>query len=59
MIVTDRQGNRISFGRATGRFFSRYISILSLLIGYLIQPFTRKRQALHDKIAGMLVVRKQ
>lgn len=59
MIVTDRQGNRISFGRATGRFFSRYISILSLLIGYLIQPFTRKRQALHDKIAGTLVVRKQ
>jgi uncharacterized RDD family membrane protein YckC len=26
-------------------------------VGYLIQPFTAKRQALHDIVAGTLVVR--
>jgi uncharacterized RDD family membrane protein YckC len=57
IVVTDLAGNRISFGRATGRYFARYITFLTLGIGYLIQPFTAKRQALHDKIAGTLVIR--
>jgi len=55
--VTDLEGRRISFGRATGRFFGKWISQALLLIGYLIQPFTRRRQALHDLLAGTLVVR--
>jgi uncharacterized RDD family membrane protein YckC len=57
MAVTDLGGNRISFGRATRRFFSSYVSVILLGLGYLIQPFTAKRQALHDIIAGTLVVR--
>ncbi len=56
--VTDMQGNRISFGRATGRFFGKAISGLLLLIGYLMQPFTERKQALHDIMAGTLVVKK-
>jgi uncharacterized RDD family membrane protein YckC len=56
MAVTDPRGNRISFGRATGRYFARFLSGLLLGLGYLIQPFTAKRQALHDMIAGTLVV---
>jgi uncharacterized RDD family membrane protein YckC len=56
MVVTDLAGNRISFGRATGRFFARFVSGILLYLGYLIQPFTAKRQALHDIIAGTLVV---
>ena len=59
MIVTDLEGNRISFGRATGRHFGKYVSSLILLIGYLMQPFTEKRQALHDIMAGTLVVKKR
>ncbi|MFL5758687.1 MAG: RDD family protein [Thermomicrobiales bacterium] len=58
IVVTDLHGNRISFGRAIGRHFAHYISFLTLLIGYLIQPFTKRRQALHDLIAGTLVVRR-
>jgi len=27
-------------------------------VGYLIQPFTERRQALHDILAGCLVLRK-
>ena len=57
IIVTDLQGNRISFARGTARFAASYLSAFLLLLGYLIQPFTAKRQALHDLIAGTLVVR--
>ncbi len=57
IAVTDLRGNRISFGRATGRYFASYISFIVFLLGFLIQPFTAKRQALHDMIAGTLVVR--
>jgi uncharacterized RDD family membrane protein YckC len=56
MAVTDLAGNRISFGRATGRWFARIVSGIPLWLGYLIQPFTARRQALHDIIAGTLVV---
>jgi uncharacterized RDD family membrane protein YckC len=57
--VTDLQGNRISFGRATGRFFARIISVLTLSIGYIMAGFTERKQALHDIIAGCLVIRQE
>jgi uncharacterized RDD family membrane protein YckC/Tfp pilus assembly major pilin PilA len=56
--VTDYQGHRISFGRATGRFFGKLVSSLTLLIGYVMAGFTARRQALHDMMAGTLVVRR-
>jgi len=56
--VTDEQGNRISFGRASGRFFSKFISSIIVCIGYLMMLWSDKKQCLHDKIAGTLVVRK-
>lgn len=56
--VTDLDGNRISFGRATGRFFAKLLSGIILLIGYLMQPFTQKKQALHDILAGTLVLKR-
>jgi uncharacterized RDD family membrane protein YckC len=57
--VTDMDGGRISFGRATGRFFAKYISGAILYIGYLMAAFTQQKQALHDILAGCLVVNKQ
>lgn len=57
IVVTDENGERISFARATGRHFATWISGLLLFIGYLMQPFTPKKQALHDMIAGTLAVR--
>jgi uncharacterized RDD family membrane protein YckC len=58
IIVTDLSGNRISFGRATGRYFGKILSGLILNIGYIMAGFTEKKQALHDIIAGCLVVMK-
>ncbi len=54
--VTDLNGARISFGRATGRFFAKILSGM-LLIGYIMAGFTERKQALHDMMAGTLVVR--
>lgn len=55
--VTDMQGNRITFSRATLRLFGKYLCVLTLFIGFLIIAFTAYRQGLHDKIAGTLVFR--
>ena len=55
-VVTVEGHGRIGFGRAVGRYFARFISILVLYIGYLMQPFTRRKQALHDMICGTAVV---
>ena len=54
--VTDEQGRRISFARATGRYFSKIISSF-FLIGYIMVGFTARKQGLHDMIAGTLVTR--
>lgn len=54
--VTDVAGNRIGFGRATGRHFAKILSAMILLIGYLMVAFTEKKQGLHDMLAGCLVV---
>jgi uncharacterized RDD family membrane protein YckC len=55
--VTDLDGGRISFGRATGRYFGKFLSGLILGIGFLMAAFTERKQALHDLLAGTLVVR--
>jgi len=57
MKVTDLNGGRISFGRATGRFLAKILSGMILNIGYIMAGFTERKQALHDMIAGTLVVR--
>ena len=58
IIVTDLNGNRISFGRANVRYWSKIISLLTLCIGYIMAGFTKKKQALHDMIANTLVIKK-
>jgi len=54
--VTDLNGGRISFGRATGRHFAKYVSALILFIGFVMAAFTEKKQALHDMMADTLVI---
>ncbi len=58
IAVTDMNGGRISFMRATGRYFGKIISAAILCIGYLMAGFTQKKQALHDMLAGTLVMKK-
>ena len=55
--VTDLSGNRITFPRASGRFFGKILSGMILGIGFLMAGFTARKQALHDILAGCLVLR--
>jgi uncharacterized RDD family membrane protein YckC len=57
MKVTDLNGNRISFERATGRHFAKWLSGMILGIGYIMVAFTERKQGLHDLLAGTLVRR--
>jgi uncharacterized RDD family membrane protein YckC len=54
--VTDLAGRRLSFARATGRFFAEWLTGFTFGIGYVMAAFTSKRQALHDLVAGTVVV---
>lgn len=54
--VVGANGDRISFARATGRFFGKYVSGFILNFGYCMAGFTKKRQALHDLMAETYVV---
>jgi uncharacterized RDD family membrane protein YckC len=57
--VTDLRGKRISFWQANLRYFSRVLSLLPVLLGFILILFTRRRQALHDYVAGTLVMTEQ
>lgn len=54
--VVDMNGNKVTFGKATGRYFSRIVTNMTLFVGYIMAGFTEKKQALHDIIAGCLVI---
>jgi uncharacterized RDD family membrane protein YckC len=58
LYVTDLSGSRLSFGRASGRFFAKIITgLIPFAIGYIMAGFTERKQALHDMIASCLVLR--
>ncbi len=59
IVVLSEAGNQLTFKQACIRFFAAYISMLIACIGYLMQPFTARRQTLHDMIAEAVVVRKE
>jgi uncharacterized RDD family membrane protein YckC len=56
IVVTDLEGNKPTFARATLRQFAKFISALILFIGFLMIGLTKNHQGLHDKIAGCLVL---
>jgi hypothetical protein len=56
--VTDEYGNRIDFGRASGRFFGKFVSAFIFCSGFLLAGWTARKQALHDLMAGCCVVRR-
>lgn len=56
--VVDGQGRRLGFGRATARWAGSIVSYLILYIGFFMAGWTRRKQALHDLMAGTFVVDK-
>ena len=58
VLAAGLEGKRISFLRALGRNLGKIISAVILLIGYVMAAFTERKQALHDKLADTLVVKR-
>lgn len=56
--VTSEEGNRISFLNAFGRNIGKIVSGMIFMIGYMMAGWTRRKQALHDLMAGCLVIRR-
>jgi len=57
IMVTDPEGRRLTFARASGRFFASILSWpLTIGVGYIMAAFTERGQTLHDLIAGTVVV---
>lgn len=55
---TGLRGERLSFGRASAWYGYRLLSYLAYLLGFLVQPFTKRRQTFHDWMAGAVVLRR-
>ncbi|MCK6454666.1 MAG: RDD family protein [Alphaproteobacteria bacterium] len=56
LAVRDRAGEPPGLGRATLRLAMRFVTVATLLIGWLTILFTPRRQALHDLLSGTVVV---
>jgi uncharacterized RDD family membrane protein YckC len=55
LVVANYNGERISFLRATGRYFAKIPSALILFIGFFMVGWTERKQGLHDMMASTLV----
>jgi uncharacterized RDD family membrane protein YckC len=55
--VTDYDGNRINFTKASVRFFATFLNSFIFSLGYLFPLFTEKKQTLHDMVAGVVVLK--
>lgn len=50
-------GEKVSFGQATGRFFANFLNLFTFFIGYIMFFTTDKKQCLHDMLSGTIVVK--
>lgn len=55
--VLRGDGARLSFGRATGRYFAKFLSAVILGIGFIMVAFTDRKRGLHDMIADTVVIK--
>lgn len=65
LYVTDADGNRCTFGRTSARYFGGrfiwsipYLGGMYMLVDAICAGVTAKKQAIHDMIAGCLVLRR-
>ncbi|MBT3401057.1 MAG: RDD family protein [Rhodospirillaceae bacterium] len=58
LYVTDLHGTRVTFLRASARHWTKFLSTVIFFIGYLMAIIPPRRQALHDMLAGCLVLKR-
>ena len=59
LVVTDTEGRRLGFGRAFSRYVAKLLSYWLFLLGFALALLGARRQTLHDRVAGTLVLRRQ
>ncbi len=55
--VLRPDGERLTYGRAFGRFFAEVLSAMILGIGYFMVAFDKEKRALHDRICDTRVIK--
>jgi uncharacterized RDD family membrane protein YckC len=55
-VVREIDDGSLSLGRSAARYFAQILSALPFAAGYLMVVFNRKKQALHDAIAGTVSI---
>lgn len=55
-VIREIDDGSLSLGRSAARYFAQILSALPFGAGYLMVIFNRKKQALHDVIAGTVSI---
>jgi uncharacterized RDD family membrane protein YckC len=55
-IVDEETLGRPGVGQLVGRYFAYGLSAGLLLLGFLLIPLSRRKQGLHDRLAGTVLV---
>ena len=58
-VVDAETGERLTVWQALGRYFSYFLSMIGLFVGYFWVGLDPKKQGWHDHIAGTVVIRKR
>jgi len=56
--VVTAEGERVSYLRALGRYFSKFLSGIIVGLGYIMAGFDPEKRALHDRICNTRVIYK-
>lgn len=56
-VMRDQDNPVISFSVAVGRLVTMALSTLTLGVGYVMAAFTDRKRALHDMLAGTVVIK--
>lgn len=55
-VIRDEDGGGLGLRRSATRYFAQFLSALPFGAGYVMAALSRKKQALHDRIAGTVSV---
>lgn len=59
IMVKSGDGQRVTFGQASGRHFGKIVSCLVLYVGFFMVAFTHRKRALHDMMSNCVVMRRR
>jgi uncharacterized RDD family membrane protein YckC len=57
--IVESEGGKVTYARAVGRHFAKYISMITLYIGFLMAAFDEQKRSLHDRICDTRVIRRK